>query len=42
MVKKILIGLLVLYVLIVVGFESMLGYTQPENQGTLVITTIVP
>lgn len=39
MVKKILIGLLVLYVLIVVGFESMLGYTQPENQGTLVITT---
>ena len=39
MVKKILIGLLALYVLIVVGFESMLGYTQPENQGTLVITT---
>ena len=39
MVKKILIGLLTLYVLIVVGFESMLGYTQPENQGTLVITT---
>ena len=28
-----------LYVLVVVGFESMLGYTQPENQGTLVITT---
>ena len=39
MVKKILIGILALYVLIVVGFESMLGYTQPENQGTLVITT---
>lgn len=39
MVKKILVGLLVLYVLIVVGFESMLGYTQPENQSTLVITT---
>ena len=39
MVKKILIGIAVLYVLVVVGFESMLGYTQPENQGTLVITT---
>ena len=39
MVKKVLIGIAVLYVLIVVGFESMLGYTQPENQGTLVITT---
>jgi len=38
-VKKILIGIAVLYVLVVVGFESMLGYTQPENQGTLVITT---
>ena len=34
-----LIGIAVLYVLVVVGFESMLGYTQPENQGTLVITT---
>jgi hypothetical protein len=39
MVKKILIGIALLYVLVVVGFESMLGYTQPENQGTLVITT---
>ena len=39
MIKKILIGIAVLYVLVVVGFESMLGYTQPENQGTLVITT---
>ena len=39
MVKKVLIGIVVLYVLVVVGFESMLGYTQPENQGTLVITT---
>jgi hypothetical protein len=38
-IKKILIGIAVLYVLVVVGFESMLGYTQPENQGTLVITT---
>ena len=39
MIKKILTGIAVLYVLVVVGFESMLGYTQPENQGTLVITT---
>ena len=39
MIKKILIRIAVLYVLVVVGFESMLGYTQPENQGTLVITT---
>ena len=39
MIKKTLIGIAVLYVLVVVGFESMLGYTQPENQGTLVITT---
>ena len=39
MIKKILVGIAVLYVLVVVGFESMLGYTQPENQGTLVITT---
>ena len=39
MIKKILAGIAVLYVLVVVGFESMLGYTQPENQGTLVITT---
>ena len=39
MLKKILVGVILLYVLVVVGFESMLGYTQPENQGTLVITT---
>ena len=39
MIKKILVGIAVLYVLVVVGFESMLGYTQPESQGTLVITT---
>ena len=39
MIKKILIGIAVLYALFVVGFESMLGYTQPESQGTLVITT---
>ena len=39
MIKNIRIGIAVLYVLVVLGFESMLGYTQPENQGTLVITT---
>jgi len=39
MIKKILIGLVILYVLVVAGFETMLGYNQPENQGTLVITT---
>lgn len=39
MVKKLLIGVAILYALVVIGFESLLGYTQPENQGTLVITT---
>ncbi len=29
MVKKVLIGIAVLYVLVVVGFESLLSYTQP-------------
>jgi len=36
---KILAGLFVLYVGIVVLFESLLGYYQPEGQGTIVITT---
>ncbi len=31
---------LVVYVLVVVAFESLLGYFQPEAPGTLVITTI--
>ena len=31
--------LLLVYVGIVVLFESLIGYFQPENQGTLVITT---
>lgn len=30
----------VVYVLLVVAFESLLGYFQPEAQGTLVITTV--
>ncbi|MDZ7686977.1 MAG: hypothetical protein U5O39_20145 [Gammaproteobacteria bacterium] len=37
---KIIGGLVILYVYIVVAFESLLGYYQPENQGTIVITTI--
>ncbi len=36
--KLIVISFLV-YVGIVIAFESLLGYFQPENQGTLVITT---
>ncbi|MGA0839755.1 MAG: nitroreductase/quinone reductase family protein [Pseudomonadales bacterium] len=32
-------GLMVLYVLVVAGFESMLGYFQPEQGNTLRITT---
>lgn len=36
---KILAILLSIYVLVVVVFESLLGYYQPANQSTLVITT---
>lgn len=36
---KILLSLLILYVLVVVTFESLLGYFQPESARTLVITT---
>ena len=36
---KILGILLLVYVLIVVLFESLLGYFQPQAPGTLVITT---
>ena len=36
---KILLVLLLIYVGIVVAFESLLGYFQPAGQGTLVITT---
>ena len=31
---------LAVYALLVVAFESLLGYFQPEAQGTLVITTV--
>lgn len=36
---KIAISLLLSYVLLIVLFESSLGYFQPENVGTLQITT---
>ncbi len=36
---KIVLVLLLIYVGIVVAFESLLGYFQPAGQGTLVITT---
>ena len=37
--KVISIGLVVVYIALVVLFESWLGYSQPSNQNTLVITT---
>lgn len=36
---KVLITLFVVYVLVVVVFESLLGYFQPANEATMVITT---
>lgn len=39
---KILVVLVVLYVAIVVAFESLIGFIQPANGGTLVITTFDP
>lgn len=38
-IVKILVVLLIVYVAIVVIFESLLGYFQPEGEGTVVITT---
>ena len=37
--KRIAIGIVIVYVLIVVAFETMLGYSQPKPKGTLTITT---
>lgn len=37
---KIVVSVLVVYVVLVVAFESLLGYFQPEAPGTLVITTV--
>jgi len=36
---KVLTGLLLAYLTIVVGFESLIGYLQPANENTLVFTT---
>ena len=38
-VLKIVVVLLLVYVGVVVTFESLLGYFQPEGESTLVITT---
>ncbi len=38
-VIKIIAILLLVYIGVVAAFESLLGYIQPENQKTLVITT---
>jgi len=38
-IVKIIAIVLLVYVVIVVSFESLLGYFQPGGQGTLVITT---
>ncbi len=37
---KIIGGIAIAYVLVVVIFESLLGYYQPSNEQTLVLTTI--
>ena len=37
---KIIVGVLVVYIVLVVAFESLIGYFQPEAPGTLVITTV--
>lgn len=37
--KRIAIGIVIVYVLVIVAFESMLGYSQPEFEGTVVLTT---
>ena len=36
---KIVVILLVIYVAVVALFETRIGYSQPQNQGTIVITT---
>ncbi len=36
---KLIAKLFLVYVGIIVAFESLLGYFQPTDQGTLVITT---
>lgn len=41
-VIKIALVLIVIYAGVVTLFESLLGYFQPENQATLIITTFDP
>ena len=36
---KWLVGILVVYAILVAAFETFLGYSQPTNEGTLIITT---
>ena len=36
---KWLVGIVLVYASLVAAFETFLGYTQPTNEGTLVITT---
>ena len=39
LLKMIAIGIVTVYVLIVIAFETRLGYNQPEFEGTLTLTT---
>ena len=39
MIKKIAIGIVIAYASVVALFESLLGYYQPQSDGTLTITT---
>ncbi len=36
---KWLVGIFVVYAILVAAFETFLGYSQPTNEGTLIITT---
>ena len=38
-IKKIAIGLVIAYASVVILFESLLGFYQPQNEATLTITT---
>ncbi len=38
--KRVLIGTVIVYVLIVIAFESTLGYSQPQFDQTIVLNTV--
>ena len=38
-IKKIAVGLVIAYASVVILFESLLGFYQPQNEATLTITT---